>query len=161
MKHRITSKIWRDRLVSEPTGRPDDTRSRRLQIQRVAPGSPKVAAITNLDATTNQDTMKVRYVGVNSLISHQTGIELFTFPAQTIALTELMMDVPNNHDVKAIVAVLHTRICRGRGMSTSIAAINPSGGRAGYNMDANRSAGERGEEGEDLTLTRPLEYLND
>jgi hypothetical protein len=144
MKHRITSNIWRDRLVSEAIGRPDDIRSRRLQMQRVAAGSPKVAAIIYLD-----------------VISHQMGRELFTFPAQTIKSTELITDVPNNHNVKAIVAILHTRICRGRGMSTSMAAIKPSGGRAGYSMDANRSAGEGGEEGEDLTLTRPLEYLND
>jgi hypothetical protein len=125
MKHRITSNIWRDRWVSEAIGRLDDIRSRRLQIQKVVAGSPTAAATLNL-----------------VVISHQTGIELFTFPAQTIKLTELIMDTPNNHNVKAIVAILPTRICRGRGMSASIAAITPSGGRAGYSMDANRSAGE-------------------
>jgi hypothetical protein len=89
-------------------------------------------------------------VRVNSLISHQTGIGLFTFPSQTIALTDWMTHVPNNHHDNAIVATLHTRICRGRGMSASIAAIKPSRGRAGYNIGNPQYAGERGKEVKNL-----------
>jgi len=55
MKHMIISKIWCDRFVLGAIRRPDATRSRRLQTQKVAAGSPNSAAIANLDAWGNQD----------------------------------------------------------------------------------------------------------
>jgi len=61
-------------------------------------------------------------------MSHQTGIGSFTFPAQTIAFTEAIRHVPKNHHVNEMVAILRARICRGRGMSTSNAAIRPKVG---------------------------------
>jgi len=141
----VTSKIWRDRFVSEAIGRLDETRSRRLQTQKVAAGSPNSAAIENLDAWGNQDERNI-VVWINSLMSHQIGIGLLTFPAQTITLTETITHHPNNHHDNAMVAILRARICRGRGMSASIAAIKPNVGGVVYNIDANRSAGERGKE---------------
>ena len=58
----ITSKIRRDRLAPEIIERPDEICSRCLQIQKVAAGSPKFAAIVYLDAWGNQDMMWVGYV---------------------------------------------------------------------------------------------------
>jgi hypothetical protein len=72
----------------------------------------------------------------SSHISHQTGAELFTFPAQMTELIELIMDPPNNQIVSAIVAILPDRICRGNGMSTRIAEMKPSTGNSGYNIGA-------------------------
>ena len=56
------------------------------------------------------------------------------------------MHHPNNHNDNAMVAILHTRTCRGRGMSASIAAIKPNGGRVRYDIGTNRSASEEPEE---------------
>jgi hypothetical protein len=72
----------------------------------------------------------------SSHISHQTGAELFTFPAQMIGLIELVMQRPNNQIVAAIVGMLHDRTCRGNGMSTRITERKPSTGNSGYNIGA-------------------------
>jgi len=70
----------------------------------------------------------------NPQISHQTGAELLTFPAQMIASTARIRHDPKNHHDNAMVAILRARICRGRGMSASIAAIRPAAGSAEYDI---------------------------
>jgi hypothetical protein len=62
----------------------------------------------------------------HSLMSHQWRATSLTFPRHTIVLTDAARQCWNNQNVIAIVAILPARIWRGRGISTSTAAINPA-----------------------------------
>jgi hypothetical protein len=94
----------------------------------------------------------------SSHISHQTGAEFFTFPAQMIESIELIRQPPANQIVREIVGILRDRICRGNGMSTRMTEIKPSTGNSGYSISA-RIKGKEGM-GEGNTETQLKGFRN-
>jgi hypothetical protein len=72
---------------------PDEINSRCMLIQRVAAAiAIGAAALSLITGRTDEKTVRVRVVDNDPPISHQTGAESFTFPAQMIVLTPMTME---------------------------------------------------------------------
>ena len=104
-KHRTDSEIIirrRRSTESNWTLREEDTDSACFQIHSAASGSTKKAPMTILLAI-QQNRRQVRLVN-KVLTSHQTGIGLLTFPAQTREFTANITSTTKLHTIIASVA---------------------------------------------------------
>jgi hypothetical protein len=101
--------------------------SRCLARQSVHAGIAINTPLLSAVAARNEQRSRVeRHQAQHLLMSHQTGATSLTLPRHTIVPTDAARQCSKIQNDNAIVATFPARIWRGRGISTSPAAINPA-----------------------------------